>query len=336
MPLNLNTYVDTYFNTYNLLYNNSISNNFKFIKDFPQITTLNSKISLYTYLKQLIINNLNNITQEQYNNIINILTDNDYDMTNNITDIISSDDFYHIDDILDIIFPNKDYINYEQYINLKKLSDAKLPIQSIQYHTNKLFHQLIDEKYNYYFYFSFGTLKNIELIDWLDSLKIYVQEIKKLLSDERTKNIILAGHSVGSIVIQKLCIELINNNIDISNIYIIGTGCRMINVLTDVELNIFRQNFNNRYIFIISAYIENNKIHYDHRNDNKEINKINTHILICNRYELKNNYNSCKSVSFDILNYNEINNSNNYIPDPNIILHEFITYSKLYLNMLNK
>ena len=39
MPLNLNTYVDTYFNTYNLLYNNSISNNFKFIKDFPQITT---------------------------------------------------------------------------------------------------------------------------------------------------------------------------------------------------------------------------------------------------------------------------------------------------------
>ncbi len=183
---------------------------------------------------------------------------------------------------------------------------------------------------------SLGTLKNIELIDWQDSLKIYVQEIKKLLSSKTTENIILAGHSVGSIVIQKLCIELINNNIDISKIYIIGTGCRMINVLTDVELDIFRQKFNNRYIFIISAYIENNKIHYDHRNDNKEINKINTHILLCNGYELKNNYNSCKSISFDILNYNEIINSNNYIPDPDIILHEFTTYSELYLNMLNK
>jgi hypothetical protein len=121
MPLNLNTYIDTYFNTYNLLYNNSISNNLLFTKDFPQITTPNLKTSLYAYLKQLITNNLNNITTEQYNNIINILKDNDYDMTNNITDIISSDDFYHIDDILYIIFPNKDYINYQKYINLKNL-----------------------------------------------------------------------------------------------------------------------------------------------------------------------------------------------------------------------
>jgi len=183
--------------------------------------------------------------------------------------------------------------------------------------------------------YSFGTLKNIELIDWQDSLKIYVQEIKKLLDDNLTKHIILAGHSVGSIVIQKLCIELINNNIDISKIYIIGSGCRMINVLTDIELNIFWNHFNNRYIFIISAYIENNKIHYDHRNNDKEINKINTHMLICNN-DIKNNYNQCKSVTYDIINHDEINKSDSYVPDPNIILHEFITYSKLYLNMLNK
>jgi len=80
-------------------------------------------------------------------------------MTNNITNItniIMSDDFYHIDDILDIIFPNKDYVNNPQYINLKKISDAKLPTHSIQYHTNKLFQQTINNKYDYYFYFSFG------------------------------------------------------------------------------------------------------------------------------------------------------------------------------------
>ena len=106
-------------------------------------------------------------------------------------------------------------------------------------------------------------------------------------------------------------------------------------ILTEYELNIFRQNFADRYIFIISAYIENNKIHYDHRNNDKEINKINTHMLICNN-DIKNNYNQCKSVSYDIINHDGINKSDMYIPDPNIILHEFTTYSKLYLNMINK
>jgi hypothetical protein len=286
-------------------------------------------------VKQIIINNLDNITQEQHNNIINILQNNDYDITNNINDIITSDDFYNIDDVLDVIFPDKDYINVQQYKNLKKISDAKLPTQSIQHHTNKLFQQTMNNKYNYYFYFSFGTLKNIELIDWQDSLKIYVQEIKKLLDDKLTEHIILAGHSVGSIVIQKLCIELINNNIDTNKIFIIGAGCRMTNILTENELDIFRQKFVDRYIFIISAYIENNKIHYDHRDNNKEINKINTHILICNN-EIINNYNQCRSVNYDIINHDGINKSDMYIPDPNIILHEFTTYSKLYLNMLNK
>jgi hypothetical protein len=180
---------------------------------------------------------------------------------------------------------------------------------------------------------SFGNLKNIELINWQDSLKIYVEEIKKLLDDKLTEHIILAGHSVGSIVIQHLGIELINNNIDISKIYIIGSGCRMAYILTEYELNIFRKNFADRYCFIISAYIENNKIHYDHRDNNKEINKINTHMLVC---ELKHNYNSCKYVSYDIINHDDIDKSDIYIPEPNIILHEFTTYSKLYLNMLNK
>jgi len=181
---------------------------------------------------------------------------------------------------------------------------------------------------------SFGTLKNIKLIDWKDSLKIYVQEIINLLSDKLTNTIILGGHSVGSIVIQKLAIELINNNIDINKIYIIGSGCRMANLLTDIELDIFKLKYNDRYSFIISAYIEDNKIHYDNRDNNKEINKINSHILICNEYDLKNNYNACKSVSFNILNHNKINKSDKYIPDPDIILHEFTTYSKLYLNIL--
>ena len=107
-----NSYIDTYFNTYNLLYHNHNINNFNLIKNYPQITTPDAKQSLYKYLKHLIIQNINNITQKQHNNIIEILKDNEYEYDFiNIINTINSDNFYHIDDILDIIFPNKDYIN---------------------------------------------------------------------------------------------------------------------------------------------------------------------------------------------------------------------------------
>jgi len=330
-----NSYIDTYFNTYNLLYHNHNINNFNLIKNYPQITTPDAKQSLYKYLKHLIIQNINNITQKQHNNIIEILKDNEYEYDFiNIINTINSDNFYHIDDILDIIFPNKDYINNQQYKNLKEINDAKLPINSIQYHNNKLFQQVINNKHTYYFYFSFGTLKHINLILWEDALRIYVEEIKKILNDELTEHIILAGHSVGSIVIQHLGIELIKNNIDTNKIYILGTGCRMANILTDNELYIFRQNFVDRYCFIISAYVENDKIHYDHRNNDKELNKINTHILICDN-KMINVYDNYKSISYNIIDYEDIIKSDIYIPNPDIILHEFITYSKLYLNRLN-
>ena len=72
-----NSYIDTYFNTYNLLYHNHNINNFNLIKNYPQITTPDAKQSLYKYLKHLIIQNINNITQKQHNNIIEILKDND-------------------------------------------------------------------------------------------------------------------------------------------------------------------------------------------------------------------------------------------------------------------
>jgi hypothetical protein len=333
MSNTINSYLNTYFNTYNLLYHDHNIHNFNLIQDYPQITTPDAKQSLYKYLKHLIIQNINNITQKQHNNIIKILKDNEYDFTN-IINTINFDNFYHIDDILDIIFPNKDYINNQQYKNLKEISDAKLPTQSIQHHTNKLFQQVINNKNIYYYYFSYGTLKHIKLIIWQDALRIYVEEINKLLNDELTEHIILAGHSVGSIVIQHLGIELIKNNIDTHKIYIIGSGCRMANILTDNELYIFRQNFTNRYCFIISAYEENDKIHYDHRNNDKELNKINTHLLICDN-KMINDYDNYKSISYDIIDHDDIDKSDIYMPDPNIILHEFITYSKLYLNRLN-
>ena len=49
----------------------------------------------------------------------------------------------------------------------------------------------------------------------------------------------------------------------------------------------------------------------------------------------KNVYDNYKSISYNIIDYEDIIKSDIYIPNPDIILHEFITYSKLYLNRLN-
>jgi hypothetical protein len=79
----------------------------------------------------------------------------------------------------------------------------------------------------------------------------------------------------------------------------------MADILTDNELDIFRQNFVDRYCFIISTYKENNKIHYDDRNNDKELNKINTHLLICDN-KMINVYDNYKSISYDKINYDDI------------------------------
>ena len=127
----------------------------------------------YIYLNYYYIKYFNPI--EENDIIINDL--------NNLLDIIKSDDFYYTDDVLNIIYPKKDYIYYSDYIKLKEYSDAKLPINSIQHFTNKLFEQNND---SYYYYFSFGTLKNIELINWHFSLKPYVQNIKNMVYHDVT------------------------------------------------------------------------------------------------------------------------------------------------------
>jgi hypothetical protein len=173
MSIIINSYLDIYFNTYNILYNNHNHNinNFNLFQNYPQITTPNSKTSLYKYLKQLIINNLDNITQKQNDNIIEILEKNDYDFKN-IFDTINSDNFYHIDDILDIIFPDKDYINNPEYITLKNLSNAKLQTQSIQYYNNKLYQQIINNKYTYYFILvSVASYRNNKFINFFSEAK---------------------------------------------------------------------------------------------------------------------------------------------------------------------
>lgn len=305
--------------------------NFKFIKHYQPIATQNYKTTLYNFLRSIIIENIPKMNLETFNKIKEILQEYDVEDVHNIDkikEIINSDDFYGLDEILNVIFPNKEFESDSKYVELKKLSDANLQIKSIQYNDNKLFEQIIENKKIYFFYFSYGTLKNIEFVDWQESLKPYISDIKNLLNDESIEHIILAGHSVGSITIQYLAMYLINENIDIRKIYIIGTGCITNKVLDDTQLNIFKEQFQNRYCFIINSFMENDKVYYD---SITELNKINTHIIICYGSEPNENIFKCSSATFDILNYSEVINSGNFIPKYNTILHEFITYSNMFL-----
>ncbi len=343
---------------------NRIDFDFEFINFFPKITTNDIrdivKKRKIDFLRNIIIKNINNIDfpRDKIIEINNVLLDNDInpDLPNNnfslilISNTISSDDFLGINDILEIIFTNKEYKKEQEYINLQKIIDSfeqsskTSYTHSIQYFNNLLFLQNIklnepQAKKIYYFYFSFGTLNFYEYVDWKDSLKIYVDKIKELLSDPLVDSIILAGHSMGSIAIQHLAIELINNNIDTKKIFIIGSGCRVSEILTDEQLLLFKKEFSNRYFFVLSGVKKginpNEEIYYDHRDTSSlnKVNKINTHFLLCNGITENNTNYHCDSTLLEILDSNKVNTSGQFVPNPNIILHEFKTYSDFYLDL---
>lgn len=186
--------------------------NFELIKSYPKITTKDikeeSKNNLVNYLKSLIKNNIKilmkNYKEEFYlilheymNNLPNYLS------KDQIIEIIYSDDFLGIDDILEILYINEEYKKFDEYVKLKKINEINFnsSIHSIQYFENKLYKFEELDSYTYFFYFSFGTLNFIEQVDWKKTLEPYIKDIINLLDDSKTKSIVLAGHSVGSIVL---------------------------------------------------------------------------------------------------------------------------------------
>jgi hypothetical protein len=334
----LEDYILVFFNMYNLFFSTLENNipliNFKFISEYEKISTENFKESFYNYLREMIKIKINNLNKSQYEQIFKILKDNDIKPdTNNefsidkIIETINQDDFYSIDEILDVVYLEKEYKEDNNYKKLLELSKLKLSINPIQIYTNKLFLQMKENKKIYYLFFSFGNLKHIKNVNWKNELKKYIILIKKLINEDNFENLILCGHSIGSIVIQYLAIELLNNNIDVSRIFVIGSGCITNEVLSKIEIEKFKINFRNRFFFVINSYLENDKIFYD---SITEINEINTHLLICNDKDFKN----CHPILYSIKNIEDLIISKKYEPINNIILHEFLIYSNLYLNQI--
>jgi hypothetical protein len=310
--------IDIYFRTYDFIKINYDEINFKFIKLLPKISTPNYKTELYNYLKNLIIKNLDKIKESK---LLQIFEENEIYQFNSFEDVILSEDFYGTDDLLKIIYPNNEYFNFPEYIKLKKFKDAKLDIKSIQTFENKLFiHQQNSDNFdNYFFYFSFGTINNLEQINWKNELKIYVDEIKNIFLLNEKNKIILAGHSIGSIVIQYLALELIKNEINLNNVFLIGSGCILSNLLTDEEINLIKLNFKDRYHFILASYVKNNILYFDSKDNTNKINKIITHLLV-------NDYNQSYQIPI-----NKIYENNQVIikSTNEIILHDFSNYLKL-------
>lgn len=332
--------------------------NLEFIKFFPKIETPDLKDivrkNFISYLRSLVIESIQLLKTEKFKErFYEILEDNDIEPETGteysdyqINKVIESDDFLGLDDILELIYRDDEYKQFEQYQKLLTIKSRFSVIDlthSIQSFENKLFKQInLDGSNTFYFYFSFGTLNFIEQMDWEKSLKIYIEEIKKLLSDQSApvKAIVLAGHSVGSIVIQHLATQLLINGIDISKIFLIGSGCRMDNILSDSQILDIHSQYANRYFFIISGYIRDEKIYYDHRSSDltNKVNKINTHFIICSNileYPTKLSNYKCDSTEptiLEIIDHDLVNRSENFIPNPNPLLHEFGTYSQYYLS----
>ncbi len=351
--MHLNKYIDNYFSSYNIIISHEdklvTTCGLRYIKTFPQVKTPCYKTKLYDYLKSIIYKAIidMNESDKKLQEVKDII--DDYELTfidtvnntnlknhnkHNLIEIINSKDFYGTDDLIEIIYPKKEYTNYPDYIEFKTKADAKIPINSVQYYDNLLFEQKLDSnKINYYFYFSFGTLKNFEFIEWDNALDIYIEQIKKILENPNLNHLILAGHSMGSIIIQYIARKLINLNLQLEKIYLIGSGCRLNNLLTIEELNKIKSHFESRYYFVSSAYYSDGKIYYDHKSNDSSNTpiEITTNLLLIEgdliiSEELK--FISCSHINFSdkkILDKYGI-----LVPNPNIVLHDFNTYSKMY------
>ena len=218
---------------------------------------------------------------------------------------------------------------YQELLVMKKKQQLS-PINRIQTFENKLFLEHLENgKRIYHFYFSYGNLSFLEYVHWKTALKPYIDMIKIMVSDSTIDSIILGGHSIGSIIIQHLGLELIKENIDIKKIFIIGTGCFVKDVLDELELNLFIKSFNSRYIFLLNSYIYNDILYYEYNfdnsklnsNSNSSINKITTHLIISNN---DNNKVYISRIDEFIKEKKEI------IPSNSIILHDFSYYTELF------
>jgi hypothetical protein len=229
---------------------------------------------------------------------------------------------------LEIIDPNYEEKN-EYKLKLAEKNNKYNITHEIQTNYNLLFEELTSESKIYHFYFSFGELNFIQYVNWDVEIKPFYNEIINLIHKPEISTIILGGHSIGSFVVQHLALKLINEGIDISKIFIVTTGCAF-DTIEPVNINIIKNVFGNKCMFILSGYKSEDNIYVDCFSSycKNTINTINTHLLLCERYT-ENNYQLCTDKSLKLIGDYDITKLR---PEQinKMSLHDFSYYSKLY------
>lgn len=307
---------------------------FKFLKEYDRINPQSFKDDFYDYIKYLINQKIDKEFVDSNMDELNDILEYDLDDKNidvdTVRKIINSLDFLGLQEMFNLVYPNG--IKDKYYELLKAKSDSKLELKTMQEFQNKLFEEIKDHNKIYHLYFSFGTLNNLDKVNWNKVLEPYIKDIITWISEPLINCIVLGGHSFGSFVIQKLGLELIKREIDLTKIVIIGSGCYNDSFLTDEEIKLFKEKFIGKYQFIINSYTDNTYIYHEHdkQEETNIINKINTHILICtyDNIEIQNikDVNRCNTIRYEEIMktvglYKAINNPK---------LHAFANYSNKY------
>ena len=317
---------------------------FKFLKEYDRINPQSFKDEFYDYIRHLCNQKIDKeFVDSKIQELNEILEDylDDYDDKNIDVEIvrknINSDDFLGLHEMFSLVYPNG--VKDKEYELLKAKSDSKLELKTMQEFQNKLFEEIKDHNKIYHLYFSFGTLDNLGRVKWNKVLEPYIKDIITWISDPSINYIVLGGHSFGSFVIQKLGLELIKREIDLTKIVIVGSGCYNDSFLTDEEIKLFKEKFVGKYQFIINSYTDGTYIFHEHdkQEETNIINKINTHTLICtyDNIEIQNikDVTKCDTIRFEEI----IKSSDLYKSINNPILHSFANYShKYFLHRFSK
>jgi len=334
-----------------------------FVKQYDAIT-INNKALEVELKRKFIVDNWNSIdfirlSKENLENVQEIFDDyiainNKFKNYESLLDTIQSNSFFGIYDLFDLLTENKFIAINEDFKHELQIIKQRIQPSKTQEYDNKLFSQkLADGTEIKYIYFSYGDLdKFYSIINHDDSgelfnlfvkssLSVYIDDIIDFVQDKNVVKIVIAGHSIGSVIVQLLTMQLIDKGINPDKLFIIGSGCCFNHVLKNEDIIRFKNWIGNQYSFILDGFTSsNNEIKVDFienrftGNDPNIINLINNSLLLCDSNTEEFNFDKEQKYTVELLS----------LPSKNLILkgvysrelHSFNNYSQLYQKYISE
>ena len=333
-----------------------------FVKQYDAIS-INNKALEVEYKRKFIIDNWNSIDftrllKENLDTIQEIFDDyiiinNKFKNYDSLLDTIQSNSFFGIYDLFDLLTADGFVVIDEDFKRQLQIIKQRIQPTKTQEYDNKLFSQKLEDGTEIkYIYFSYGDLdKFYSIINHDDigelfnlfvkaSLSVYVDDITDFIQDKNVIKIVIAGHSIGSVIVQLLSMQLIDKGIDPTKLFIIGSGCCFNHVLKNEDIIRFKNWIGNNYSFILDGFTSsNNEVKVDFienrftGSDPNIINLINNSLLLCDSDREEYTFDKDQKYNVELLS----------LPATNLMLkgtysrelHSFNTYSQLYQKYLS-